>query len=134
MFVQSELAARDPTLTERSPNYNDAHMFNYDPQGYYDKWGHPANEVQLGRNPWCGNQPGGSVGKQLYRIQEPSPTSAARIRQMHNQPGQLRIIQFDYQENIKHLEAAAAPPSHGPSIIRGWSHQVVESERFGKIT
>jgi hypothetical protein len=56
-----------------------------------------------------------------YRKLEPAPTPPHRLSYSGN--GQeLRTVQFDYREAIKDYSAVEAPPSHGPTQIRGWTH------------
>jgi hypothetical protein len=35
---------------------------------------------------------------------------------------ELRTVQFDYREAIKDYTPVEAPPRHGPTQIRGWTH------------
>ena len=56
-----------------------------------------------------------------YRKLEPAPTPPHRMGYPGN--GQeLRTVQFDYREQIKDYTAMEAPPRHGPTHIRGWTH------------
>jgi hypothetical protein len=56
-----------------------------------------------------------------YRKLEPAPTPPHRLSYSGN--GQeLRTVQFDYRESIKDYSAVEAPPRHGPTQIRGWTH------------
>ncbi|KAK3322415.1 hypothetical protein B0H66DRAFT_203071 [Apodospora peruviana] len=56
-----------------------------------------------------------------YRKLEPAPTPPHRIGYAGN--GQeLRTVQFDYREAIKDYTPSEAPPQHGPTHIRGWTH------------
>ncbi|KAM7202128.1 hypothetical protein V8F20_004582 [Naviculisporaceae sp. PSN 640] len=56
-----------------------------------------------------------------YRKLEPAPTPPHRMGYPGN--GQeLRTVQFDYREQIKDYSAKEAPPRHGPTHIRGWTH------------
>lgn len=62
---------------------------------------------------------GPGAGK--YRKLEPAPTPPHRMGYAGN--GQeLRTVQFDYREQIKDYSAKEAPPRHGPTHIRGWTH------------
>lgn len=77
-----------------------------------------------------------------YRKLEPAPTPTTRSRAAAApappppaQPAprpELRTVQFDYREGIKDYTPVEAPPSHGPSSIRGWSHQGLQG-RKGKV-
>ncbi|KAM7223829.1 hypothetical protein V8F06_000845 [Rhypophila decipiens] len=65
------------------------------------------------------SRPGSSSNK--YRKLEPAPTPPHRM----GYPGsgqELRTVQFDYREQIKDYSAKEAPPRHGPTHIRGWTH------------
>ena len=56
-----------------------------------------------------------------YRKLEPAPTPPHRLSYSAN--GQeLRTVQFDYREAIKDYTPVEAPPRHGPTQIRGWTH------------
>jgi hypothetical protein len=56
-----------------------------------------------------------------YRKLEPAPTPPHRMSYAGN--GQeLRTVQFDYREAIKDYTPIEAPPRHGPTQIRGWTH------------
>ncbi|KAK4043520.1 hypothetical protein C8A01DRAFT_43644 [Parachaetomium inaequale] len=56
-----------------------------------------------------------------YRKLEPAPTPPHRLSYSGN--GQeLRTVPFDYREAIKDYSAVEAPPKHGPTQIRGWTH------------
>ncbi|KAL2125749.1 hypothetical protein VTI74DRAFT_2872 [Chaetomium olivicolor] len=56
-----------------------------------------------------------------YRKLEPAPTPPHRLSYAGN--GQeLRTVQFDYREAIKDYTPVEAPPRHGPTQIRGWTH------------
>ncbi|KAL2270325.1 hypothetical protein VTJ83DRAFT_2509 [Remersonia thermophila] len=56
-----------------------------------------------------------------YRKLEPAPTPPHRLSyQGSNQ--ELRTVQFDYREAIKDYTPIEAPPRHGPTQIRGWTH------------
>lgn len=56
-----------------------------------------------------------------YRKLEPAPTPPHRLAYAAN--GQeLRTVPFDYREGIKDYPAVEAPPRHGPTQIRGWTH------------
>lgn len=56
-----------------------------------------------------------------YRKLEPAPTPPHRLSYAGN--GQeLRTVPFDYREAIKDYTANEAPPRHGPTQIRGWTH------------
>ncbi|KAJ4414958.1 hypothetical protein N0V85_002932 [Neurospora sp. IMI 360204] len=56
-----------------------------------------------------------------YRKLEPAPTPPHRLGYTAN--GQeLRTVQFDYREAIKDYTPVEPPPRHGPTHIRGWTH------------
>ncbi|KAL2181381.1 uncharacterized protein P884DRAFT_189189 [Thermothelomyces heterothallicus CBS 202.75] len=62
-----------------------------------------------------------SAASSKYRKLEPAPTPPHRLAYSGN--GQeLRTVQFDYREAIKDYSAIEAPPRHGPTQIRGWTH------------
>ncbi|KAK3295663.1 uncharacterized protein B0H64DRAFT_442036 [Chaetomium fimeti] len=62
-----------------------------------------------------------SAASSKYRKLEPAPTPPHRLSYSGN--GQeLRTVQFDYREAIKDYSAVEAPPRHGPTQIRGWTH------------
>jgi hypothetical protein len=56
-----------------------------------------------------------------YRKLEPAPTPPHRLSYAGN--GQeLRTVPFDPRGSIKDYPAVEAPPKHGPTHIRGWTH------------
>ncbi|KAK4106285.1 hypothetical protein N658DRAFT_14144 [Parathielavia hyrcaniae] len=56
-----------------------------------------------------------------YRKLEPAPTPPHRLSYSGN--GQeLRTVPFDPRGSIKDYPAVEAPPKHGPTHIRGWTH------------
>lgn len=62
-----------------------------------------------------------SAAASKYRKLEPAPTPPHRMSYSGN--GQeLRTVQFDYREAIKDYTPVEAPPRHGPTQIRGWTH------------
>ena len=73
-----------------------------------------------------------------YRKLEPAPAqSASKPRgggggAAATQRPELRTVQFDYREGIKDYVPLEAPPVHGPSAIRGWSHQNLKQRRTSK--
>ncbi|KAK0646271.1 hypothetical protein B0T16DRAFT_329534 [Cercophora newfieldiana] len=65
--------------------------------------------------------PAAATGSSKYRKLEPAPTPPHRLGYAGN--GQeLRTVQFDYREAIKDYTPVEAPPRHGPTHIRGWTH------------
>ncbi|KAK0623149.1 hypothetical protein B0T14DRAFT_564542 [Immersiella caudata] len=61
------------------------------------------------------------AGASKYRKLEPAPTPPHRLGYPGN--GQeLRTVPFDYREAIKDYKPIEAPPRHGPTHIRGWTH------------
>jgi hypothetical protein len=42
---------------------------------------------------------------------------------------ELRTVQFDYREAIKDYTPVEAPPRHGPTHVRGWSHNNLKKTR-----
>lgn len=65
-----------------------------------------------------------------YRKLEPAPTPP------HRQPfggngGELRTVHFNYQEAIKDYTPIEAPPRHGPTHIRGWTHNNLKKAKVG---
>jgi len=64
-----------------------------------------------------------------YRKLEPAPTPP------HRQPfggnGELRTVPFNYQEAIKDYTPVEAPPRHGPTHIRGWTHNSFKKAKVG---
>ncbi|KAK0711471.1 hypothetical protein B0H67DRAFT_555443 [Lasiosphaeris hirsuta] len=63
-----------------------------------------------------------------YRKLEPAPTPPHRLGHAGN--GQeLRTVQFDYREAIKDYSAVEAPPRHGPTQIRGWTHNNIKKTK-----
>lgn len=63
-----------------------------------------------------------------YRKLEPAPTPPHRLSYSAN--GQeLRTVQFDYREAIKDYTPVEAPPRHGPTQIRGWTHNNLRKAR-----
>lgn len=64
---------------------------------------------------------GASAASNKYRKLEPAPTPPHRLGYSAN--GQeLRTVQFDYREAIKDYTPVEPPPRHGPTHIRGWTH------------
>ncbi|EAA29799.1 hypothetical protein GE21DRAFT_4886 [Neurospora crassa] len=64
---------------------------------------------------------GASAASNKYRKLEPAPTPPHRLGYTAN--GQeLRTVQFDYREAIKDYTPVEPPPRHGPTHIRGWTH------------
>ena len=64
---------------------------------------------------------GASAGSNKYRKLEPAPTPPHRLGYSAN--GQEpRTVQFDYREAIKDYTPVEPPPRHGPTHIRGWTH------------
>ncbi len=62
-----------------------------------------------------------SVASSKYRKLEPAPPPPHRMS--YSGTGQeLRTVPFDYREAIKDYSAVEAPPRHGPTQIRGWTH------------
>lgn len=87
---------------------------------------HPMTPVQAaGRG-----QPGGS--SRPYRKLEPAPAQSANKPRAGAQRPELRTVQFDYREGIKDYVPLEPPPVHGPSSIRGWSHQNLKQRRASK--
>ncbi|KAK3692096.1 hypothetical protein B0T22DRAFT_396825, partial [Podospora appendiculata] len=69
------------------------------------------------------SRPGSSSASSAlkYRTLQPAPTPPHR--QGYSGSGaELRTVQFDYRESIKDYAAVEPPPRHGPTNIRGWSH------------
>jgi hypothetical protein len=67
-----------------------------------------------------------------YRKLEPAPTTpAVKPRPPPAARPELRTVQFNYREGIKDYMAIEDPPTHGPSAIRGWSHQNLKQPRGG---
>ncbi|KAK0722489.1 hypothetical protein B0T26DRAFT_642979 [Lasiosphaeria miniovina] len=75
------------------------------------------------------SRPGSSsASSSKYRKLEPAPTPPHRQGYLGN--GQeLRTVQFDYREAIKDYSAVEAPPRHGPTHIRGWTHNNLKKSR-----
>ncbi|KAK4146295.1 uncharacterized protein C8A04DRAFT_9867 [Dichotomopilus funicola] len=68
-----------------------------------------------------------------YRKLEPAPTPPHRTPYGGN--GQeLRTVQFDYREAIKDYSAVEAPPRHGPTQIRGWTHNNIRKQPSSRPT
>ncbi|KAK3340966.1 hypothetical protein B0H65DRAFT_579103 [Neurospora tetraspora] len=64
---------------------------------------------------------GAAAASNKYRKLEPAPTPPHRLGYTAN--GQeLRTVQFDYREAIKDYTPVEPPPRHGPTHIRGWTH------------
>lgn len=99
----------------------------YQPTGPYNPIAaHPMTPVQgPGRGP-----PGSS--SRPYRKLEPAPAQQANKPRAGAQRPELRTVQFDYREGIKDYVPIEAPPVHGPSSIRGWSHQNLKQRRASK--
>ncbi|EAQ91272.1 hypothetical protein CHGG_03207 [Chaetomium globosum CBS 148.51] len=71
-----------------------------------------------------------SAAASKYRKLEPAPTPPHRLSYSGN--GQeLRTVQFDYREAIKDYSAVEAPPRHGPTQIRGWTHNNIRKRAGG---
>ncbi|KAK3357110.1 hypothetical protein B0T25DRAFT_589488 [Lasiosphaeria hispida] len=69
-----------------------------------------------------------SASGSKYRKLEPAPTPPHRLGHAGN--GQeLRTVQFDYREAIKDYSAVEAPPRHGPTQIRGWTHNNIKKTK-----
>jgi hypothetical protein len=69
-----------------------------------------------------------SAASSKYRKLEPAPTPPHRTGYPGN--GQeLRTVQFDYREAIKDYTPVEAPPRHGPTHIRGWTHNNLKKAR-----
>ncbi|KAK5652523.1 hypothetical protein OQA88_10429 [Cercophora sp. LCS_1] len=64
-----------------------------------------------------------------YRKLEPAPTPPHRLGYGGN-GHELRTVQFDYKESIKDYKPVE-PPRHGPTHIRGWTHNNVKKSRLG---
>ncbi|KAK3333395.1 hypothetical protein B0T19DRAFT_440153 [Cercophora scortea] len=69
------------------------------------------------------SRPGSSSASSAlkYRTLQPAPTPPHRQGYSGNGT-ELRTVQFDYRESIKDYAAVEPPPRHGPTNIRGWSH------------
>ncbi|KAK4158415.1 hypothetical protein C8A00DRAFT_10898 [Chaetomidium leptoderma] len=66
-----------------------------------------------------------SAASSKYRKLEPAPTPPHRLS--YSGSGQeLRTVQFDYREAIRDYAAVEAPPRHGPTQIRGWTHNNIK--------
>lgn len=65
-----------------------------------------------------------------YRKLEPAPTPPHRLGYGGN-GHELRTVQFDYKEAIKDYKPVEAPPRHGPTHIRGWTHNNLKKSRLG---
>ncbi|KAL2017700.1 hypothetical protein VTK56DRAFT_1860 [Thermocarpiscus australiensis] len=62
-----------------------------------------------------------------YRKLEPAPTPPHRLAYSNGQ--ELRTVPFDYREAIKDYTPVEAPPRHGPTQIRGWTHNNIRKAR-----
>ncbi|KAK1827799.1 hypothetical protein QBC39DRAFT_419006 [Podospora conica] len=84
--------------------------------------------------PSPGSRPGSSSGgsnAKFYRKLEPAPTPPHRMGYGGGGNGgqELRTVQFDYREAIKDYTPVEAPPRHGPTHVRGWSHNNLKKAR-----
>jgi len=82
--------------------------------------------------PPAGSAPGSAsaAASSKYRKLEPAPTPPHRMGYTAN--GQeLRTVPFDYMEAIKDYKPVEAPPRHGPTQIRGWTHNNLKKNRGG---
>lgn len=83
----------------------------------------------------AGSRPGSSSGNSAaaakYRKLEPAPTPPHRMGYGGGGNGgqELRTVQFDYREAIKDYTPVEAPPRHGPTHVRGWSHNNLKKTR-----
>lgn len=71
-----------------------------------------------------------TAGSSKYRKLEPAPTPPHRMG-YHGNGQELRTVQFDYREAIKDYTAVEAPPRHGPTHIRGWTHNHLKKASIG---
>jgi hypothetical protein len=69
-----------------------------------------------------GPTPAAAAGSSKYRKLEPAPVPSHRMGYGGN-GSELRTVQFDYREAIKDYTPVEAPPRHGPTHIRGWTHK-----------
>jgi hypothetical protein len=99
----------------------------YHPIGPY----HPLAAHPLTPGPPLARGPPGSSSRP-YRKLEPAPAQSATKPRGNAQRPELRTVQFDYREGIKDYIPIEAPPVHGPSAIRGWSHQNLKQRRVSK--
>ncbi|KAK4192083.1 hypothetical protein QBC35DRAFT_374403 [Podospora australis] len=71
---------------------------------------------------------GSATASSKYRKLEPAPTPPHRMTYTANGT-ELRTVPFDYREAIKDYSAVEAPPRHGPTQIRGWTHNNIRKAR-----
>lgn len=78
-----------------------------------------------------GSSSGNSAAAAKYRKLEPAPTPPHRMGYGGGGNGgqELRTVQFDYREAIKDYTPVEAPPRHGPTHVRGWSHNNLKKTR-----
>ncbi len=79
----------------------------------------PAQPSPRSRPGSSSSVPANSSAK--YRELMPAPVPPHRAGQQSNGQG-LKTITWDYREQLKDTAAPEAPPSHGPTTIRGWNH------------
>lgn len=124
--LQPMLAPAPPSFPPQSPDHGYTYpplapqpgAVVYQPAGPYNPIApHPMTPASLAQR----GPPGSS--SRPYRKLEPAPAQAANKPRPGAQRPELRTVQFDYREGIKDYTPLEAPPSHGPSAIRGWSHQ-----------
>ncbi|KAK1756036.1 hypothetical protein QBC47DRAFT_359761 [Echria macrotheca] len=90
----------------------------------------PLQQPVLAASPHSrpGSSSASSSNAAKYRKLEPAPTPPHRLG--HGGNGQeLRTVHFDYREAIKDYSANQPPPSHGPTHIRGWTHNNLKKPR-----